>query len=90
MLKHLQIKIFGKVQGVSFRYYGREKAGELDLWGFIRNESDGTVYFEVEGEEEKLKKFLEWCHKGPDTAFVQKVEFVFGTDLKNFKEFKVF
>jgi acylphosphatase len=89
MLNHLQVKIFGKVQGVSFRYYGREKARELGLKGFVRNEPDGTAYFEVEGEEENLKKFLEWCRKGPDTAYVEKVEFMFSTDMKKFDEFKV-
>ncbi len=88
-MKHLNIKIYGRVQGVSFRYYGREKARDMGLKGFVRNEPDGTAYFEVEGEEENLKKFLEWCHKGPDTARVEKVEFMFSTEIKKFGEFKV-
>lgn len=88
-MKHLSIKIYGKVQGVTFRYYGREKARELNLAGFVRNEPDSTVYFEVEGEEENLKKFLDWCHKGPDTAFIEKVEFMFTSEINNFSDFKV-
>lgn len=88
-MKHLNIKIFGKVQGVSLRYYAREKARGLKLKGFVRNEPDGTVYIEAEGEEENLKKFLEWCHKGPDRAYVEKVESVFASDINNFSDFKV-
>ncbi len=89
MLKHLNIKVYGKVQGVSFRYYAREKARALSLFGIARNESDGAVYFEVEGEEENLKKFLEWCYKGPDTARVEKVEFMYDAEMKKYSEFKV-
>ncbi len=89
MEKLLSVKIYGKVQGVSFRYYAREKARALSLFGFARNEPDGTAYFEAEGEEEDLKKFLEWCHKGPDTARVEKVEFSFSAELKKYDEFKV-
>lgn len=89
MLKHLNIKVYGKVQGVSFRYYAREKARALSLFGIARNESDNAVYFEVEGEEENLKNFLEWCYKGPDTARVEKVEFMYVVDIKNYSDFKV-
>ncbi len=85
----MSVKIYGKVQGVSFRYYAREKARELSLFGFARNESDGTAYFEVEGEEDNLKKFLKWCYKGPNTARVDKVEFMFDAKLKKYDEFKV-
>ncbi len=89
MEKLLSIKIYGKVQGVSFRYYAREKARELSLFGFARNEPDGTAYFEADGEEDNLKKFLDWCHTGPETAHVEKVEFTFSGELKKYDEFKV-
>lgn len=90
MKKHLAINIYGLVQGVSFRYYVNQAARELPLFGFVRNEPDGSVYIEAEGEEEKLNDFLKWCHKGPDTARVKKVEFTFGDDLKKFDKFKVY
>lgn len=89
MIARLNIKIFGKVQGVSFRYYASQKAQELSLCGFVRNEPDGTVYIEAEGEEKNLQKFLDWCRKGPETAKVEKVDFMFSADMKNFAEFEV-
>lgn len=89
MKKHLVIKIYGKVQGVSFRYCTKEKAHELDIFGFVYNKSDGTVYIEAEGEENSLKKFLKWCQKGPETAKIEKVDFVCAEKLKNFGKFQI-
>jgi len=74
MKKHLNIIIYGVVQNVSFRIYSKERAGELGLGGFVRNEKDGTVYIEVEGGEAELDEFVQWCRKGPGLAMVEKVE----------------
>ena len=74
MTKHLIIKIFGRVQGVGFRYAAREKAAKWGIAGTVRNEPDGSVYAEMEGEEEALRKFLAWCRKGPWLAKVERVE----------------
>ena len=62
------------VQGVFFRYSAKEKAESLGIMGFARNEADGSVYIEAEGEEDALHTFLEWCKTGPASASVNKVE----------------
>ncbi len=72
-MKHLKIIVSGTVQGVSFRSSARREAEKLGLQGFARNESDGTVYIEVEGPADKLDKFLLWCHEGPQQANVQSI-----------------
>lgn len=89
MINHLDIKIYGQVQGVFFRYSAKDKADELVVTGFARNEPDGTVYIEAEGEKEGLDKFLEWCQQGPGAATVRKVDFTYGSEIKNFKNFSV-
>jgi len=89
MLKHLNIKIFGRVQRVFFRHSAKQKAEELDIKGSVRNEPDGAVYIEAEGKEENLKQFLDWCHQGPDSAKVEKVEFKFAPEIKNFPDFVI-
>lgn len=89
MRKHLNIKIYGRVQGVFFRHSARQKAEELGIRGFAGNEDDGSVYIEAEGEEENLKQFLDWCHRGSFLAKVKKVEFVFNSDIKNFDDFVI-
>ena len=86
MQKHFNIKIFGKVQGVFFRQTTKEKARALGIKGFVRNETDGSVYIEAEGEEEILNKFIEWCKVGPSQARVEKIE-ITESALKNFTSF---
>jgi acylphosphatase len=88
-MRCLKIKIFGEVQGVFFRHSAKELAKELGIKGFIRNEPDGrTVYLEVEGEDEELEKFTNWCKRGPALARVEKAEIEEG-EIKNFKDFYI-
>lgn len=89
MINHLNIKIYGQVQGVFFRYSAKDKADGSGVTGFARNEPDGTVYIEAEGEKESLDKFLEWCQQGPGTATVRKVDFEYESEIKKFKNFLV-
>lgn len=89
MIKHLNIKVYGLVQGIFFRASAKNLADKLKLFGFAQNENDGSVYIEVEGEEKNLEKFINWCHKGPPLAKVEKVE-ITESPLKNFSEFKTY
>ena len=41
------IYFYGRVQGVGFRYYAVQKAGQLGLAGWVRNCYDGTAMTEV-------------------------------------------
>lgn len=89
MIKHINIKIYGKVQGIFYRITAKEEAAKLNITGFARNEPDGSVYIEAEGEEEKLDQFINWCHKGSPLAKVAKVETT-ESSLKNFSGFEVY
>lgn len=73
-MKHVAITIRGRVQGVFFRASAKEEAERLGLVGFVRNEADGSVYAEVEGEEAAVKQFIDWCRQGPQLAEVVKVQ----------------
>ena len=70
------ITVTGKVQGVFFRDSARRKALGLHLHGFARNDPDGSVYIEVEGDEDGLRQFLWWCAKGSDEAKVTNVSHI--------------
>lgn len=88
-IKHLNIKISGFVQGIFFRTTAKGEAEKLGIKGFARNEPDGSVYIEAEGEKENLDKFIKWCHKGPPLAKVEKVKITAG-NLKKFTQFEVY
>jgi len=74
MKKAVQLKITGTVQGVFFRQSTIEKARELDITGWVRNCEDGSVELEAEGDENLLRVFIQWCHRGPRNAVVSNVE----------------
>ena len=88
MKKHFTIKISGQVQGVFFRASTKEKADSLKIYGLVRNEPDGSVYIEAEGEEEDLKEFIRWCQQGPPRANVERSEVREGV-LKHFPRFVI-
>lgn len=74
MQKHFNIAVTGKVQGVFYRQSTLEAARRLGLTGFVRNEANGGVYIEAEGEEHQLKQLVEWCEKGPPRSRVEAVK----------------
>ena len=88
-MQHWNIRIHGAVQGVFYRDSARQKAEELGVSGFARNESDGSVYIEAEGTEQNLKAFLAWCTQGPASAQVEKVKSEHSANLKHFSEFRI-
>ena len=88
-MQHLNIKVYGLVQGVFFRTSAKEEANKLGLTGFAKNQPDGSVYIEAEGEESNLNKFIKWCNRGPMMAQIEKVEVSEGS-LKNFSRFEIF
>ena len=87
-MKHLNILVQGKVQGVFFRASTKAVADQLGVKGYVRNLPEGDVYIESEGDDFSLESFLEWCHEGPLQASVQKVEVVEG-EVKNYRNFEI-
>jgi len=87
-MKHLDISINGKVQGVFFRSTSKAVADQLGIKGIARNLPDGSVFIEAEGDDFSLELFLEFCHKGSDRAIVENVS-VGEAELKNYVNFEV-
>ena len=78
MTGHRAIRVYGRVQGVSFRAAARREAGRLGPSGFARNEPEGSVTIEVEGEAPALDAFVAWCRAGPPAARVDRLEVTSG------------
>jgi len=87
--KAVILKVYGKVQGVGFRFYTQKKAQELSLKGFVQNKTDGSVYIEAEGEADQLELFIFWCDEGPSWARVVKIEKQFVPVLRGDEGFRI-
>ena len=52
------ITFTGYVQGVGFRYRARHAANLYGCTGWVRNEWDGSVTMEIQGEPEDIDRVL--------------------------------
>lgn len=58
-------KITGHVQGVGFRYRASYAANGLGITGWVKNEWDGSVEMEAQGEIEMIHKMLALINESP-------------------------
>jgi acylphosphatase len=71
----LSATVYGRVQGVYFRYFVRSVAKKLGLKGYVRNLASGdAVEIKAEGEKPRLDRLLEELKTGPPGASVKRVE----------------
>jgi acylphosphatase len=83
-----RIRVTGKVQNVGFRFYTVQTARQFNIHGFVKNQIDGSVYIEAEGEQEALEGFMSWCRRGPQWARVDGFD-VQEQPLMGYEGFKV-
>ena len=77
-ITHRAIRVYGRVQGVFFRQSAKQRALASGLVGYARNEPDGSVQIEVEGETVALDRFTTWCRVGSPAWRVDRVDIVEG------------
>ena len=71
LTKFLTIK--GKVQGVFYRRSARNKAKELGINGWVKNEKNGDVIILAQANDNQIADFILWCKQGPEGAQVETV-----------------
>jgi acylphosphatase len=54
-----------------------QQARSLGLSGFVRNNADGTVYLEAEGETECVMQLIALCSQGPARSQIADVSSFF-------------
>ncbi|MCI4353249.1 MAG: acylphosphatase [Thermoplasmata archaeon] len=62
----MRLRFSGRVQGVNFRQFVRNRSVPLQIGGFVRNLPDGTVEAELEGDRraiEELERALREEHR---------------------------
>ena len=69
-----QLRIFGRVQGVGFRYALQREALARGLAGWVRNRRDGSVEAVLQGEAVAVEALCAWARRGPPAARVERLE----------------
>ncbi|MCK4665756.1 acylphosphatase [Candidatus Dependentiae bacterium] len=83
------VEVFGRVQGVCFRYYAVERAKSLDLTGYVRNCLDGSVEVIAEGDEDRLRSFVDWTREGSPASRVREIKVTWDEFRDEFDNFTV-
>lgn len=71
-----RVVVSGRVQGVYYRQSTQLKAQSLGLVGWVKNQLDGTVLVQIEGQTQWLKQMLIWLKQGPPKAEVDCVRVI--------------
>jgi acylphosphatase len=87
-MKHVNIRIYGRVQRIGFRFQSMQVAYKFNVTGLVRNMDDGSVHIEAEGEVSNIEKFIEWCKIGPLGARIEKIYIEEG-DIKSYTSFDI-
>jgi acylphosphatase len=88
-IRAISARVEGRVQGVAFRYYAKNEADSNGLYGWVRNNSDGSVELWAEGPEDKLQLYLDWLSHGPSHARVEAFHKDWHTPTGKYKTFSI-
>lgn len=69
-----RILVKGEVQGVGYRWFVRQTAERLKVFGWVRNLAQGDVELEAEGGKPALEAFLKELKSGHPYARVESLE----------------
>lgn len=73
-VRRVAIRVYGRVQGVGFRFAAHRKGEKYGVACEPRNEPDGSVFIEAEGAPAAVEKFIAWCRRGSWGAHVERVD----------------
>lgn len=89
-LRRVHFVFRGQVQGVGFRWNARNCANDLGLLGWVRNEWDGSVTMELQGDSERIARFFtlfnqQYRHFQIDYVIDEKEDIPLHNDESEFK-----
>lgn len=67
----------------------RREAEMLGVTGWVANTPDGRVEALFEGEAADVQRMVDWCHRGPSRARVERVEVQAQPYVGEFDNFEV-
>ena len=80
--------VYGRVQGVGFRFWTLRMAEQRGVRGWVRNRRNGTVEVHAEGESGAVGDLERLLNAGPPASSVTKVD-AMSADLAGLDSFSV-
>lgn len=88
-MNRYDITVTGRVQGVGFRYFAQLEAKQRELTGWVKNEDDGSVRIEAQGNEENVNTFIRALAQARYPAEVDEVIPLAVDTVSNEKKFRI-
>ncbi|HSB74990.1 MAG TPA: acylphosphatase, partial [Terriglobales bacterium] len=85
----LRFVVRGRVQGVGFRWFVEREAHMLGVFGWVRNNADGSVEVLAMGTREQLSGLRSRLQQGPRAARVDAVEEKEAQPVAGLKTFRI-
>jgi acylphosphatase len=73
-MKRIRVRVSGIVQGVGFRAFAKHHATNLFLTGYTKNNPDGSVTVEIQGDTDIIAQYLSLMEQGPSHAQVRHIK----------------
>lgn len=67
-MEKVKMTVYGRVQGVGFRFTTKMVADRLGIKGYVQNQADGSVYIEASGEKQALATFIKEVKASPSPS----------------------
>lgn len=86
-LKTYSIVVHGRVQGVGFRYFTLKQANQYNIYGWVKNQVNGTVLVYAQGIE--IRSFINKLREGPLFAEVTDLEVTEIVGREKYENFRI-
>ena len=84
----VHVRVSGRVQGVYYRAFTREKAIALGVKGWVRNVPGGGVEAVLEGDRKQVGELLKSMKSGPTGSLVLGME-LSELQAKGYEDFEI-
>jgi len=84
----VHVRVSGRVQGVYYRAYTRDRAKSLGINGWVRNIPGGGVEAVLEGERQQVGEMLKAMKSGPSGSLVLGIE-LSEIEAKGYNDFEI-
>ncbi len=84
----VHVRVSGRVQGVYYRAFTRERAIALGVKGWVRNVPGGGVEAVLEGERKQVGELLKSMNSGPTGSLVLGME-LSELQAKDYEDFEI-
>jgi acylphosphatase len=84
----VHVRVSGRVQGVFYRAFTRERAKALGVNGWVRNVPGGGVEALLEGERKNVGEMLKAMKSGPTGAIILGME-LSELEARGYEDFEI-